>query len=114
MEWLMPENFFTYNDKQNGYKNRSKRQDDGYYDEEPSKPVFNVQEPFMGVINVQMNESFASLLCNLLGDIDGGLEPEIWAFKKALADPQGCKDFREKKRRSPQSHHRHDNDNFGE
>lgn len=85
-----------------------------YYDEEEAvaKPVFNVQEPFQNVINVQMNESFAALLCGLLEDIDGGLEPEIWAFKKALADPQGCKNFRDKRKKRFNQPYR--NDNSGE
>lgn len=68
-------------------------------EEVAAKPVFNVQEPFLGIINIQMNLEFAELLYTFLEDIDGGLEPEIWAFKKAIADPQGCRDFRDKRKK---------------
>lgn len=68
------------------------------YHDEADKPKFNVHEPFLGIINIQMNQEFAERLVSFLEDIDGMLEPEIWAFKKAIADPQGCKDFRRKKK----------------
>ncbi len=79
---------------------KPKHYDNEQYEEEvAAKPVFNVQEPFLGVINIQMNIEFADLLYTFLEDIDGGLEPEIWAFKKAIADPQGCRDFRDKRKK---------------
>lgn len=105
----MPDNYFTSNYPNKANMNRPQsRRDDYYEEEEVAKPVFNVQEPFQNVINVQMNETFAALLCGLLEDIDGGLEPEIWAFKKALADPQGCKDFRHKRKKRFHQPYRND------
>lgn len=86
-------------------KDRYDDRNDDLNSEGYDKPKFNVNEPFLGIISIQMNQEFADRLVTFLEDIDGVLEPEIWAFKKAIADPQGCRDFRKKKKLK-----RHDGD----
>lgn len=69
-----------------------------YDDQEVVKPKFNVSEVFEDTVVVQMNIEFADLLLDLLNNA-GRVEPEIWAFKKALEDPRGCYERRFRKRK---------------
>jgi hypothetical protein len=65
-----------------------------------SRPAFNVCEPFQGVVLVQMNSQFALLLQDFIDDMnqDVHVEKEIWALRRALADPAGSRDARDAKR----------------
>lgn len=62
------------------------------------KPTFNVSEPFLGVTTVQLNRSMVDLLIAILQDQEGQLEKEVWAFIRALNDPAGCREMRQRKR----------------
>jgi len=68
--------------------------------QEPSK--FTVHEPFMGTVTVQMNETFRRLLSNFIDEVDAAskVEPELWAFRKALENPAESKLKYETKRNS--------------
>lgn len=74
-------------------------EEDETEDKDYFKPIFNVNAPFLDVINVQMNEDFAELLIELIQNQQGRVSRELWAFKKALHDPHGCQDYRKKKRK---------------
>jgi hypothetical protein len=81
-----------------------------YDDKDYFKPIFNVNPPFLDVINVQMNEDFATLLIELIQNQQGRVSRELWAFKKALADPHGCQDYRKKKRHNQDTEYYDENE----
>lgn len=68
--------------------------------EQVDRPVFNVCEPFQGVVVVQMNKEFSELLLDFIDDMnkDVQVEPEIWALRRALQDPSGSRTARDAKR----------------
>ena len=64
------------------------------------KPTFNVNEPFLGVTIVQLNRPMVDLLIHILSDQEGKLLPkEVWAFVRALNDPDGCREMRAQRKR---------------
>jgi len=67
---------------------------------EPSRPAFCVNEPFQGVVVVQMNQQFSRLLQEFIDEINNSVkvDSEIWALRRALADPAGSRDSRDAKR----------------
>ncbi len=67
------------------------------------RPRFTVHEPFMGVIVVQMNLAFSSLLQRFIDEVDeaDSVEPELWAFRRALGDPVESKLKYDEKRHRP-------------
>ncbi len=65
------------------------------------KAMFDVSEPFQGVTSVVMNDCMRTMLINLFADIEGGVEPEFWALKRALEDPEGCREARRNRRARP-------------
>lgn len=69
------------------------------------KPAFKVQEPFMGVVVVQMNHLFSALLQRFIDEVDDAdaVEPELWAFRRALGDPAGSRAAFEAKRQKPRT-----------
>ena len=69
------------------------------------KPAFNVHEPFMGVVVVQMNHVFSALLQRFIDEVDAAdtVEPELWAFRRALGDPAGSRAAFEAKRQKPRA-----------
>ncbi len=50
-------------------------------------PSFVVNRSFKGVIQGQMNQEMRELLSNFIGDVEGGVDKIIWAFKLALENP---------------------------
>lgn len=64
------------------------------------RPRFTVHEPFMGVVMVQMNQAFSSLLQRFIDEIDetNTVESELWAFRRALGDPTVSRQKYEEKR----------------
>lgn len=75
-------------------------------------PKFNVEEPFMGVTNVQMNDHMRDLLCQLINEVDN-VERELFAFARALQDPRKSRELRQEKRRTYQrrNYDRYDDNN---
>lgn len=70
------------------------------------KAAFVVHEPFMGVIVVQMNAIFSALLQRFIDEVDDAetVEPELWALRRALADPAGSRAaFQAKRHQKPRS-----------
>lgn len=72
------------------------------------RPRFTVHEPFMGVTVVQMNLAFSSLLQRFIDEVDeeASVEPELWAFRRALGDPVESRTKYEEKRHRPDGGHR--------
>ncbi len=70
-------------------------------DEEPrvKAPAFSIPTIFQDTVTVTMNLEMRDQLCNLLGDIEGTLEKELYALKRALIDPEGCRARRFSQRR---------------
>ena len=50
-------------------------------------PSFVVNRSFKGVIQGQMNQDMRELLSNFIGDVEGGVDKIVWAFKLALENP---------------------------
>lgn len=67
------------------------------------KPAFVVQQPFMGVVVVQMNSLFSALLQQFIDEADAvkTVEPEIWALRRALNDPAGSRAAFQAKQQKP-------------
>ncbi len=66
------------------------------------RPRFSVQEPFMGVVAVQMNCAFSTLLQRFIDEVDEvqAVEREVWAFRRALGNPtESRQKYNEKKSR---------------
>lgn len=72
------------------------------------RPRFTVHEPFMGVTVVQMSLAFSSLLQRFIDEVDEeeSVEPELWAFRRALGDPVESKIKYEEKRNRPEGGNR--------
>lgn len=66
----------------------------------PPRPAFCVNEPFQGVVVVQMNQQFSRLLQEFIEEMNNDMRvnSEIWALRRALADPAGSRDSRDAKR----------------
>lgn len=64
------------------------------------RPRFVVQEPFMGVIVVQMNHEFCNLLQHFVDAMDAAqtVGPEVWAFRRALGNPAKSRKVYEEKK----------------
>jgi len=78
-------------------------------EDEVIKPKFNVSEPFEDTVVVQMNVEFVELLLSFLERSQaqlGKIPAEIWAMKRALADPRGCQLRRYQKQNSDFEHRR--------
>lgn len=70
------------------------------------RPRFVVQEPFMGVIVVQMNLEFSNLLQHFVDAMNVAqvVGSEVWAFRRALGNPaKSRRVYEEKKQRSMDS-----------
>lgn len=68
------------------------------------RPRFSVGEPFSGVVTVQMNQEFSNLLQRFIDAVDEAetVEPELWAFRRALGNPAQSKlKYEQKKKGTP-------------
>jgi len=67
------------------------------FDPSQPKPKFNVSPLFEGVVAVTMNIEFSKMLQRLIFEQEF-VEPELHAFRNALADPEKARKFREDRR----------------
>jgi len=66
----------------------------------PDEPSFLICERYMGVIVIELNEAMRDLIRYFIGEIEGRIEDEIWAFNRALADPEASREIRDSKLRA--------------
>lgn len=64
----------------------------------PTEPSFLVCERYMNVVVVEMNDAMKGLIRKFINEIDGGVEDEIWAFNRALQNPEASRKIRQQKR----------------
>jgi hypothetical protein len=62
------------------------------------EPSFIVCEKYMGVVVIEMNNPMRDLIRKFISDVEG-VEREIMAFSKALADPEASREIRDNKMR---------------
>jgi len=62
------------------------------------RPKFTVDESFLGVTVVKMNDAMRELLSQFIDDVND-VEPEILALSKALIDPVKSRELRDEKNR---------------
>lgn len=60
------------------------------------EPSFIICEKYMGVIIVEMNDPMRDLIRKFISEVEG-VEREIMAFSKALADPEASREIRDNK-----------------
>ena len=63
----------------------------------PNEPSFLMCEKYMNVIVVEMNEAMRDLIRKFINEIEGRIEDEIWAFNRALENPEASREIREQK-----------------
>jgi len=62
------------------------------------EPSFIIFEKYMGVVVIEMNDPMRDLIRKFIDDVEG-IEKEIMAFSKALADPEASREIRDNKLR---------------
>jgi len=63
----------------------------------PNEPSFLMCEKYMNVIVIEMNEAMRDLIRQFINEIEGRIEDEIWAFNRALENPEASREIREQK-----------------
>lgn len=69
----------------------------------PSEPSFLMCEKYMNVIVVEMNDAMKQLIRKFINEIEGMVEDEIWAFNRALQNPEASREIRRQKRNNRQN-----------
>ena len=76
------------------------------------EPSFIICEKYMGVMIIELNDPMLNLLRDFINYVEG-VEKEIMAFSKALADPEASREIRDNKLRNSQHNQSREDNNQG-
>jgi len=68
------------------------------YARRPHEPSFLACEKYMNVIVIELNEAMRQLILRFIRELNDRVIDEIWAFNKALEDPEASQAIREQKK----------------